>query len=59
MRRRITMEQFAKTCEVYCDVCDRCYSITYMDRHHRTRKHKHSLLILENVPQIHPSATEG
>ena len=61
MRRGITMEQLPRhvKCTFYCDICDRCYSIRYMDRHHRTRKHKHNLLILENVPQIHPSATEG
>ena len=39
----------------YCEECDRSYSIRYMDRHSRTYKHQHNLLILENVPQIHPS----
>ena len=26
-----------------------------MDRHHRTYKHQRNLLMLENVPRIHPS----
>ena len=39
----------------YCEECDRCYSIRYMDRHHRTYKHQHNLPIQENVPRIHPS----
>ena len=39
----------------YCDVCDRAYLIRYMDRHHRTYKHQCNLLMLENVPRIHPS----
>ena len=40
---------------LYCEECDRSYSIRYMDRHHRAYKHQHNLLILENVPRIHPS----
>ena len=40
---------------LYFEECDRSYSIRYMDRHHRTCKHQHNLLIQENVPQIHPS----
>ena len=43
----------------YCEECDRVYPIRYMDRHHRTYKHQRNLLIQENVPRIHPSATEG
>ena len=39
----------------YCEECDRVYPIGYMDRHHRTYKHQHNLLIQENVPRIHPS----
>ena len=39
----------------YCDVCHRAYPIRYMDRHNRTRKHKHNLLMLKHVPRIHPS----
>ena len=39
----------------YCEECDRVYPIRYMDRHHRTYKHQHNLLMLENVPRIHPS----
>ena len=39
----------------YCEACDRSYSIRYMDIHHRTYKHQHNLLILENVPRVHPS----
>ena len=38
-----------------CEECDRCYSIRYMDQHHRTYKHQRNLLILENVPRINPS----
>ena len=33
-----------------CEECDRSYSLRYMDRHHKTYKHKHNLRILENVP---------
>ena len=43
----------------YCDVCDRAYPIRYMDRHHRTYKHQCNLLMLENVPRIHPSEVKG
>ena len=43
----------------YCEECDRVYPIRYMDRHHRMYKHQRNLLIQENVPRIHPSATEG
>ena len=39
----------------YCEECDRFYSIRYMDRHHGTYKHQRNILILENVPRIHPS----
>ena len=39
----------------YCEECDRCCSIRYMDRHYRTYKHQRNLLILENVPRINPS----
>ena len=39
----------------YCEVCDRYYSFRYMDRHHRTYKHRHNLLMKENVPRLHPS----
>ena len=39
----------------YCQECDRCYSIRYMDGHHRTYKQQRHLLMLENIPQIHPS----
>ena len=39
----------------YCEECDRVYPIRYMDRHHRTYKHQRTLLMKENVPQIHPS----
>ena len=31
----------------YCEACDMSYSIKYMDRHHRTYKHQHNLLILK------------
>ena len=31
----------------YCEECDRCYSIRYIDRHHRTYKHQHNLLMQE------------
>ena len=37
----------------YSEECER--SIRYMDRHHRTYKHQRNLLMLENVPRIHPS----
>ena len=39
----------------YCEKCDRSYSIRYMDRHHKTYKHQHNLLIPENVLRIHSS----
>ena len=57
MKRRRAMDKLPRhvKCAFYCDVCYRAYPIRYMDRHHRTRKHKHNLLILENIPQIHPS----
>ena len=42
----------------YCEACDRSYSIRYMDSHNRTYKHQHNLLILENVPRIHPSEVD-
>ena len=56
-KRRRTMDQFPRHVKsaFYCEECDRSYSIRYMDRHHRTYKHQHNLLILENVPRIHPS----
>ena len=39
----------------YCEECDRVYQIRYMNRHHRTYKHQRNLLMLKNVPRIHPS----
>ena len=42
-------------CTFYCEECDRVYPIRYMDRHHRTYKHQHNLLIQDNVPRIHRS----
>ena len=42
----------------YCEECTGCYSIKYMDRHHRTYKHQHNLLILEMYPEfIHLKST--
>ena len=57
MKRHRAMDKLPRHVKhtFYCEECDRCYSIRYMDRHHRTRKHKHNLLMQENKPQIHPS----
>ena len=57
MERRIAMNRLQRHLKLsfYCDVCDRAYSIRYMDRHHRTYKHQLNLLMQENVPRIHPS----
>ena len=57
MKRRTAMNRLQSLLKLsfYCDVCYRAYPIRYMDRHHRTRKHKHNLLMPENVPRIHPS----
>ena len=56
-KRRRSMNQLTRHLKraFYCEECDRSYSIRYMDRHHRTYKHQHNLLILENVPRSHPS----
>ena len=56
MRRRIAMEKLPRPAKVsfYCDICDRAYSIRYMDRHHRTYKHQRNLLMQENEPRIRP-----
>ena len=61
MRRRIAMDKLPRHAKLsfYCNVCERAYPIRYMDQHHRTYKHQRHLLMLENVPQIHPSATKG
>ena len=52
MRRRIAMNKLPRHVKrtFYCEECDRCYSIRYMDRHHRTYKRQRKLLIQENVP---------
>ena len=57
MRRRIAMDQLPRHVKgtFYCEECDRVY---HMDRHHRTYKHQHNLLIQENVPRIHPSEVD-
>ena len=57
MRRHIAMNKLPRHVKrtFYCEECDRCLSIRYMDRHHRTHKHQRNLLILENVAKIHPS----
>ena len=57
MKRRRAMDKLPRRvkCAFYCEKCDRCYSIRYMDRHHSTYKHQRNLLIQENVPRIHPS----
>ena len=56
-KRRRAMAQLPRHVKhaFYCEECDRFYSIRYMDRHNRTYKHQHNLLISENVPRIHPS----
>ena len=57
MKRHRAMDKLPRYAKLsfYCDVCDRCYSIRYMDRHNRTYKHQCNLLIQKNVPRIHPS----
>ena len=57
MRRHIAMDQLPRHVEgtFYCEECDRVYPIGHMNQHLRTYKHRHNLLMLENVPQIHPS----
>ena len=57
MKRRRAMDKLPRHVKrtFYCEKCDRCYSIRYMDRHHSTYKHQRNLLIQENVPRIHPS----
>ena len=61
MRRRIAMNQLPRHVKgtFYCEQCDRFYPIGYMNQHHMMYKHQCNLLIQENVPRIHPSATEG
>ena len=54
MRIRIAMDKLPRHVKGTFH-CDRVYPIRYMDRHHRTYKHQRNLLMLENVPQIHPS----
>ena len=56
-KRRRAMDQLPRhvKCAFCCEGCNRSYSIRYMDRHHRTYKHQQILLILENVPRIHPA----
>ena len=60
MRRRIAMNQLPRHVKdtFYCEECDRVYPIRYMDRHQRTYKHQRNLLMLENVPRIHPSEVD-
>ena len=57
MKRRRAMDKLPRhvKCAFYCKECDRVYPIRYMERHLRTYKHQHHLLMLENIPQIHPS----
>ena len=59
-KRQRAMDQLARHVKhaFYCGACNRSYSIRYMGRHHRTYKHQHNLLTLENAPpppRIHPS----
>ena len=56
-KRRRAMDQLPRHVKhaFYCKECDRSYSIRCMDRHNMTYKHQHNLLMLENVPRIHPS----
>ena len=57
MRICIAMDKLARHVKgtFCCEECDRIYPIRYMDRHHRSYKHQRNLLMLENVPRIHPS----
>ena len=57
MRRFRAMDKLPRHVKdaFYCEKCDKVYSITYMDRRHRTYKHQRNLLMQENVPRIHPS----
>ena len=57
MKRHRAMNQLPRHVKraFYCEECDKSHSITYMYRHHRTYKHQRNLLILKNVPRIHPS----
>ena len=57
MERRRAMDKLPRHVRYafYCDICDRVYPNRYMERHLRTYKHQRHLLMLENVPRIHPS----
>ena len=59
-KRHGAMDQLSRHVKhaFYYEECDRSYSIRYMDRHHRTYKYQHNLLILGNVPRIHPSEVD-
>ena len=56
--RRVNSSEYVKG-TFHCDVCDKAYPIRYMDQHHRTYKHQCNLLMLENVPRIHPSEVKN
>ena len=57
MRIHIAMDKLPRLVKgtFYSEECDRVYPIGNMNRHHRTYKHQRNLLMLENVPRIHPS----
>ena len=42
----------------YCDACDKFCSLGYKSNHERTNTHIKNVLILENVPRIHPSEVD-
>ena len=57
MKRRRAMNKLPRyvECAFYCKECDRVYPVRYMERRLWTYKHQRHLLMLENVPRIHPS----
>ena len=52
MRRRRAMDKLLRHVKraFYCEECDRSYSITYMDRHHRTYKNQSTGKCTPNSP---------
>ena len=47
--------EYMRNTKLYCDACDKFHSLRYKSNHERTNMHIKNVLILENVPRIHPS----
>ena len=53
--KRRQKAEYMQNTNFYCDACDKFFSLEYKCNHERTNMHIKNVIILENVPQIHPS----